>query len=127
MKIITHLAFAFVFTALLLSPIAASAQVKNINLQKGKKTVLKGQVRKGGERLYTFEAEKGQTLNVRLLSTQKKAIFSVNLQSREEYEIIEDNRTEWSGILPESESGIYSIAVKSNKGLQVFTLEITLK
>jgi hypothetical protein len=84
-------------------------------------------VREGGERLYTFEAEKGQTLTVRLLSIQKNAVFSLNLQDREEYEIIADSRTEWSGILPESDSGIYSIAVKSNKGLQAFTLEITLK
>ena len=102
-------------------------QVKSINLPKGKKVVLKGQVRAGGERLYTFEAKKGQRLTVRLISANKNAVFNVNVQYRIDTELIDEEKTEWSGLLPEAESGLYSIAVTTSAGTARYTLAITLR
>ena len=106
---------------------AAHAQATSISPQIGKKTVLKGRVRHGTERLYTFDAEAGQKLVVRLISADRTSSFSVNLQDRIEYEIVAGNRRSWSGELPRSESGIYSIAVKTRKPVAAFILEITLQ
>jgi hypothetical protein len=107
---------------------SGTKQVSNIKLQLGAKTILKGKARKDRERLYTFEATAGQKLTVRLISSVKLSSFSVNLQDRVEYETIAENRTSWSGKLPESPSGIYSIAVKTRgKAIAAFTLELTLR
>ena len=111
---------------LISAALCVAAQTKNIELKSGK-NVLKGQVRKGTERLYTFQATGGHKLSVRLISADRTSVFSVNLQDRIEYETIEDKQTFWSGELPESDSGIYSIAVKTRKPTAAFTLEIELR
>jgi hypothetical protein len=105
------------------------AQVQSIRLPPGKKVVLQGEVRAGNyrERLYTFEAKPGQRLTVALNSTNHNAVFSVNEQYRVDRQAFEEEKTEWSGSLPESDSnGLYSIAVTATKGTAVYTLEIML-
>ena len=105
---------------------AANVQTKGLNLTKGKKVILRRQVRAGVERLYTFEAQPGQRLSVLLLSADKRAVFSVNNQGRNEYESFETDKREWTGRLPESDNGIYSIAVTTSWSAARYTLEITL-
>lgn len=123
-KILSTIVFALIISAF--CSLVAIAQVKSVNLPKGKKVIFRGQVRADGERLYTFEAKKGQRLTVRLISANKNAVFNVNVQYRIDTELIEEKKTKWSGRLPEAESGLYSIAVTTSGGTARYRLEITL-
>jgi hypothetical protein len=110
-----------------LGALEARAQVSSLDLRTGKRAIVKGKIRQRAERLYTFEAQEGQKLVVRLISTDRTSSFSVNLQDRIEYETVVRNLRSWSGELPRSESGIYSIAVKTRKPVATFTLDISIR
>lgn len=108
---------------------SVSAETHNVNLPLGKKVSVKGQVKAGNyeEQLYIFEAKANQKLSVSITSTNNNAVFSVNNQYRVDRDAFEEDKTTWSGTLPESESnGLYSIAVTSSKGTASYTLEMTL-
>lgn len=111
------------------SSAVSAAETHNVNLPLGKKIAVKGQVRAGNyeEQLYIFEAKANQKLSVSITSINNNAVFSVNNQYRVDRDAFEEDKTEWSGMLPESESnGLYSIAVTSTKGVASYTLEMTL-
>lgn len=104
-------------------------EIHSINLPLGKKVAVKGKVLAGEYEveIYVFEAKPKQNLSVSLKSANNNAVFSVNEQYRVDYESFEVNKTEWAGVLPESESnGLYSVAVTSTKGTANYTLEMTL-
>lgn len=124
-KNLSTIIFALIISAF--CSFAAVGQVKSIDLPSGKKVVLKGLVRAGGERLYTFEAKEGQRLTARLISANKNAAFNVNVQYRIDTELIDEKKTRWSGLLPKADSGLYSIAVTTSVGTARYTLEITLR
>ncbi len=118
-----------VIMVLLFNCLVSFGQTHNVTLLPGKKVVLQGQVRAGNyrEQLYTFEATAKQRLDVHLTSVNHNAVFSINEQYRVDRQPFEEEKTEWSGSLPESEShGLYSIAVTATRGTAVYTLEITL-
>ena len=108
----------------------AFGQIESIHLQPGKQLILKGQVRagQGRERLYIFEAKPKQRLTVHLDSADSNAVFSVNEQYRVDRQAFEEDKTEWTGALPETEShGLYSISVTAARGTATYTLEITIE
>lgn len=110
---------------------AAFGQVKFVDLAKGKKVVLKGQVRPGGVRFYAFNAKPGQNLTARLISANRRAVFSIdviyNIAEPIVSDVIEEGKTSWSGRLPELNSELFGIGVTTPRGQAAYRLEVTLR
>jgi hypothetical protein len=110
----------------------AFGQVKYVELPNGKKVVLKGLVRPGGAPFYVFNAKPGQQLSVRLISPNRHVEFGIDVVFNiDGPEIVSDaiveEKTIWSGHLPELDSNQFGIGVKTRAGRAAYTLEITLR
>ncbi len=125
---------ALVGLVLIISTLCAPAtfgQVKFVDLPNGKKVVLKGQLRAGGQRFYVFKARAGQTLTARLISPNRRAVFSVDVVYNIDEPIVSDmiveGKRSWSGPLPDENSDQFGIGVTTPSGPAAYRLEITLR
>ena len=110
----------------------ASGQVEYVDLPLGQKVVLKRQLRPGGQFFYAFTAKPGQTLTARLISANRRVVFSVDVvYNIRGPEIVSDTIVEgkriWSGSLPDSSSDDFGVGVSSPVGRASYTLELTLR
>lgn len=97
---------------------------KKITLVKGKKKIIKSEVRDSDEIRYEFKAGSGTSLTVKVIG--KDADFSLwVVSSFDTYTLAEDKKS-WSGKLVPNETK-YAIVVHSNYKVADFQLEITLK
>src|ERR1700709_931815 len=113
-----------VLLLVLLSTGLVSAQAKTIHLIRGKKLVLKGQIREGDEFSYLFRAREGQRLTVRIIG--RDAVFSLYGGAVYSDSVCEEKQL-WSGKLPEGDAdNEYAIKMKSNYKLAGYTIEILL-
>ncbi|MDQ2937198.1 MAG: hypothetical protein M3R67_06790 [Acidobacteriota bacterium] len=102
-----------------------SAQDKRIRLVKGRKLILKGMVREGADKSYTFKAQEGQQLTVKLIGSD--AAFTLYASHPFDVESIIEDTQSWSGKLPANQDGEYKIAMISNYKVADYTLIILLK
>ena len=122
--------FAICVLTLLMSN-AVSAQSynriaeKKITLTKGKKLVIKGEIRDSDEISYQFKARAGQKLTVKIFG--KDADFVLYALHSFDVEAIAGDTKFWSGTLPKKVDGKCEIVVHSNYKVADYRLEITLK
>ena len=122
--------FAACLLALLMTD-TVSAQLynriseKRITPVRGKKLVLRGEVRDSDEVAYRFKARAGQILTVRIIG--RDADFSVYAVQGTGARLITENTQSWSGKLPSGFKGNCEIVVHSNYKIAGYRLEILLK
>ena len=98
---------------------------KKITLTKGKKLVIKGEIRDSDEISYQFKARAGQKLTVKVIGRDADFVLYA-LHSFDVEPIVEDTQF-WSGTLPNNVDGKCEIVVHSNYKVADYRLEITLK
>ena len=98
---------------------------KRITPVRGKKLVLRGEVRDSDEVAYRFKARAGRTLTVRIIG--RDADFSVYFIYGRDAQLIAENTKKWSGKLPSGFNGNCEIVVHSNYKVARYRLEILLK
>jgi hypothetical protein len=112
----------------LLTTVFVSAQnaplEKRIKLVKGHKLVLKSEVYEGDDFYYTFKAQRGQILTVKL--TGRDADFTINTNDTDVAPFTKETKF-WSGKLPGDNTNEYSIRLTSNYKSASYTIEIMLK
>ena len=110
----------------------AFGQVKYVDLSNGKKVVLKGRVRRDAPPFYAFDGKPGQQLIVRLISSDPRVVFSVDVVYNIQGQVITseqivDGKRSWTGPLPDANSDQFGVGVSTRAGHAAFTLEITLR
>lgn len=111
-------------------PASAQEQViKRLRFTRGSNSkTVKGQVRPEGNRyLYFFKARKGQRLTVRVTSDDGNAVCDVMGHGLFDVNAVVENTVDWTGRLPETDEGQYSIEVRSTGGLAKYVLEVVIK
>ncbi len=120
-----------IFALTIFSTNAVSAQrynriaEKKINLVKGKKLVIKGEIRDSDEIAYQFKARKGQRITVKVIG--KDAEFTMYAVFEFDVMPIAEETQSFSGKLPDFVDGKCEIVVHSNYKVADYRLEITLK
>ena len=131
-------AFALMLLTLAAVPSRAQGQdegqeqeqvIKHLRFKRGSSSVtLNGRVRPEGNRyLYFFKARKGQRLTVRLVSDDNNAVCDLMWHGGFDANPIAEGVADWSGKLPPSDIGEYSIEVKSTGGLAKYVLEVSIR
>lgn len=87
--------------------------------------VLKGAIVRGTEDRYIVPAKKGQTMSVKITSTEKNANFTVYFAGEQESLEGSNGATVWTGKL--SDDNNYVIVVASVRGNASYTLTIAVK
>lgn len=122
--------FAICLLTLLMSN-AVSAQSynriaeKKITLTKGKKLIIKGEIRDSDEISYQFKARAGQKLTIKVIG--RDADFVLYALHAFDVEPIAEDTQSWSGTLPNNVDGKCEIVIHSNYKIADYRLEITLK
>ncbi len=98
---------------------------KKITLTKGKKLIIKGEIRDSDEISYQFKARAGQKLTIKIIG--RDADFVLYALHSFDVETIAEDTQSWSGILPDFVDGKCEIVVHSNYKVASYRLEITLK
>jgi hypothetical protein len=104
---------------------AAHGQAKALQIVRGKKLVVTGNVRDGNDRIYMFKAREGQRLTVKL--TGPDTAFSLFGGATDAEDIATETQS-WSGKLTEpDEDGMYLLRLTSLYKVATFRLEILLQ
>lgn len=128
MKLKQFAAFNIIFVLLACAPGAQADEFRRIKFAKGKTSItISGAVLRDEVNTYIVKARRGQRMSVKVSSTENNAVISI-LDTAFEYikgvgEM--DNRTDWSGKLPES--GDYKIEVAPTRGNASYRLTISIK
>lgn len=88
---------------------------------------IRGAVVRGDRDRYYLAAKKGQTMTVKITSTEKNAVFQIYFHGEEESlpgAGEEDDATEWSGELPIDNE--YVIVAGGTRGNATYTLKISI-
>lgn len=110
---------------------AASAQTynriaeKKIKPVKGKKLIIKGEIRDSDEIAYRFNARGGRKITIRVIG--RDAEFSFYAIGEFDAEPIAEEKHSWTGTLPETMDERWEIVVHSNYKVADFQLEILIK
>ena len=91
-------------------------------------TTIKGAVIRGERDRYYLGAKAGQTMTVKITSTEKNAVFQIYFHGEEESlpgAGDQDDATSWSGQLPIDNE--YVIVVGGTRGNAAYTLTISIK
>jgi hypothetical protein len=120
------LVFTCVFT---FSSISAQGVKKKVRFAPGtSSTTIRGAVIRGERDRYYLGAKAGQTMSVKITSTEKNAVFQIYFHGEEESlpgAGDNDDATNWSGELPIDNE--YVIAVGGTRGHANYTLTISIK
>lgn len=102
---------------------------KKVRFAKGtSSTTIRGAVIRGQNDRYYLGAKAGQTLTVKITSTEKNAVFQIYFHGEEESlpgAGDGDDATNWSGQLPIDNE--YVIVVGGTRGNATYTLTISIK
>ena len=110
---------------------AAAAQTynrigeKTIKPTKGKKLIVKGEVRDSDEIAYRFKTRGGQKITIKIIG--RDAEFSFYAIGEFDAEPLAEEKQSWTGTLPATNDERWEIVVHSNYKVADFRLEITLK
>jgi hypothetical protein len=112
-----------------LSSVLAEGVKKKVRFAKGtSSTTIRGAVIRGQNDRYYIGAKAGQTITVKVTSTQKNAVFQIYFHGEEESlpgAGDGDDATNWSGQLPIDNE--YVIVVGGTRGNASYTLTISIK
>jgi hypothetical protein len=97
---------------------------KKINPVKGKKLIIKGEIRDSDEISYQFKARKGQKITIKIIGRDADFVLYA-LHSFDVEPIAEDTHS-WSGTLPDFVDGKCEIVVHSNYKVADYRLEILI-
>lgn len=128
-RISRRLAALICICAFALSSISAQGVKKKVRFAKGtSSTTIKESVVRGDRDRYYVAASAGQTMTVRITSTEDNAVFQIYLAGEEESlkgAGEGDDATKWSGELPADSE--YVIVVGGTRGNATYTLTISIK
>ena len=120
------LVFICVFT---FSSISAQGLKRKVRFAAGtSSTTIRGAVIRGERDRYYLGAKAGQTMSVKITSTEKNAVFQIYFHGEEESlpgAGDNDDATNWSGELPIDNE--YVIVVGGTRGNANYTLTISIK
>lgn len=118
---------AFSIAILLALPPAAWAQTgrtQRVKFPRGRNSVtLKGAAVRGTQDRYMLRAGRGQTMTLRITSTEDNAVFDVIPPTSDNPLVSEV--TEWTGELPAT--GDYTIVVGPTRGNATYSLRVTIR
>jgi hypothetical protein len=118
------LCFAFSFAE------AAHAKTQAIKFQPGStNATIKDSVIRGEQTIYLVGAKAGQTMAVEISSTEKNAVFQLQIPGKGKNYLPrageEDDATSWRGVLPQA--GTYKIIVGPTRGNAEYSLRVEIK
>jgi hypothetical protein len=109
--------------------ISAQGVKKKVRFAPGtSSTTIKGAVIRGERDRYYLAAKAGQTMSVKITSTEKNAVFQIYFHGEEESlpgAGDDDDATNWSGQLPIDNE--YVIVVGGTRGNATYALTISIK
>jgi hypothetical protein len=122
------LALVFIF-AFSFSSISAQGVKKKVRFAKGTSSItIREAVVRGDRDRYYIGARAGQTMTVKITSTEKNAVFQIYFQGEQESlpgAGEEDDAMSWSGKLPADNE--YVIVVGGTRGNATYALTISIK
>jgi hypothetical protein len=114
--------------ALTFSSVFAQGVKQKVRFARGTSSAtIRGAVVRGDRDRYYLAAKKGQTMTVKITSTEKNAVFQIYFHGEQESlpgAGEEDDATEWSGELPVDND--YVIVVGGTRGNATYTLKISI-
>jgi flagellar hook assembly protein FlgD len=120
--------FLLTTVMLTLTAIASDGVNKRLKFARGKSsTVVSGAVIRGDRDTYRLGAKSGQTMSVKITSTENNAVFQIQdadgnfLAGADEG----DDAMKWSGALPSSSD--YKIIVGGTRGNAAYKLTVSIK
>lgn len=123
---LTALVFICAFA---LSSISAEGVTRKVRFAKGtSSTTIRNAVVRGDQDRYLIGAKAGQTMTVKITSTEKNAVFQIYFHGEEESlpgAGDGDDATNWSGRLPIDNE--YVIVVGGTRGNATYALTISIK
>jgi hypothetical protein len=127
-RIVRPIIAAVFICALALSSTFARGVKQKVRFARGTSSAtIHGAVVRGDSDRYYIAAKKGQTMTVKITSTEKNAVFQVYFHGEEESlpgAGDDDDATEWSGELPIDNE--YVIVVGGTRGNATYTLKISI-
>jgi hypothetical protein len=122
-------------------PSGKAEEIKKIEFARGASSAqVRGAVVRGERALYSIEAREGQRMSVRIVSTEKNAVFQLYTPGAKQ-EIRDsvlhmsgdtlpgagegDDAAQWTGTLPGS--GVYVLVVGSTRGNATYRLTVTIR
>ncbi|HKS28815.1 MAG TPA: hypothetical protein VJS44_13405 [Pyrinomonadaceae bacterium] len=123
LKAIIAVAFAIMLAAV---PLVASqtGQTRRVRFPKGRNSVvLKGAAVRGTQDRYILRAGQGQTMTLRITSTEDNAVFDVVPPGGGQP--LASEQMEWTGELPTT--GDYTIVVGGTRGNATYSLQVTIR
>jgi len=108
----------------------ALAKTQAIRFQPGSTSAtMTGAVIRGERTIYLVGAKAGQTMSVEVSSTEKNAVFQIQIPGRGTTYLPgageEDDATSWKGVLPQA--GTYKIIVGPTRGNTEYALRVEIK
>lgn len=128
-RVVRPIIAAVFICALALSSTFAQGVKQKVRFARGTSSAtIHGAVVRGDRDRYYVSAKRGQTMSVKITSTESNAVFQVYFAG--EQEALEgagedDDATEWSGELPADND--YVIVVGGTRGNATYTLKISIK
>lgn len=114
--------------ALTFSSVFAQGVKQKVRFARGTSSAtIRSAVVRGDRDRYYLAAKKGQTMTVKITSTEKNAVFQIYFSGEQESlpgASEEDDATEWSGELPVDND--YVIVVGGTRGNATYTLKISI-
>lgn len=115
-----------IFAVMLTIVPVATAQVgktRRVQFPRGRTSVtLKGAAVRGTEDKYLLRANNGQTMTLRISSTEDNAVFDVVGPGGQS---LASEVTDWSGQLPST--GVYTIIVGGTRGNATYSLRVAIR
>ncbi|HEX8746814.1 MAG TPA: hypothetical protein VF717_06405 [Pyrinomonadaceae bacterium] len=103
---------------------AQSGKTRRVRLPRGRNSVvLKGAAVRGTQDRYILRAGRGQTMSLRITSTEDNAVF--DLIPPGGGQPLASEQTDWTGQLPGA--GDYTIVVGGTRGNATYSLRVTIR
>jgi hypothetical protein len=128
-RIVRPVIAAVFICALALSSTFAQGVKQKVRFARGASSAtIRGAVVRGDRDRYYVSAKRGQTMSVKITSTESNAVFQVYFAGQQESlegAGEDDDATEWSGELPADND--YVIVVGGTRGNATYTLKISIE
>jgi hypothetical protein len=128
-RIVRPVIAAVFICALALSSTFAQGVKQKVRFARGTSSAtIRGAVVRGDRDRYYVSAKRGQTMSVKITSTESNAVFQVYFAGQQESlegAGEDDDATEWSGELPADND--YVIVVGGTRGNATYTLKISIE
>lgn len=103
---------------------AQGGRTRRVKFPRGRNSVLlKGAAVRGTQDRYILRAGRGQTISLRITSTENNAVF--DLMPPGAGQPLASEQTEWTGELPRA--GDYTIVVGGTRGNATYSLQVSIR